>query len=147
MTSLKNTIWKLHFLLMPLKCMLKQESGNKLWELLKKISLKEKLPTFMLNKLKNLKNKKNSNKLKKCTLLSRNMTLLLLCTKNVVNMTTWLDLSQNTEAIFWKILILMSPKNFTKKVTSSLLNNIIFQVELGEMLSKCIRVKTCGKKL
>lgn len=147
MILLKSIIWKLHYQLTLSKCMPKQESGNKPLELLKKISHKEKLPTYTLNKPKSFKRKKNLNKLKKCTLLLKNMTLLSLCTRSVDNMTIWSDLFPNTEATFSKILTLMLPKNFTNKVTSNLLNNIIFQVEHGEMLLRCIRVKTCGNKL
>lgn len=38
-------------------------------------------------------------------------------------------------------------KSFTNKETLNLLNNIIFQVERGETLLRCTKVKTCGKKL
>lgn len=67
MILLKSIIWKLHYQLTLSKCMPKQESGNKPLELLKKISHKEKLPTYTLNKPKSFKRKKNLNKLKKCT--------------------------------------------------------------------------------
>lgn len=147
MTLLKNIISKQHFQSTLLRCTLRQENGNKLWELLKKIFPKEKSPIFMLNKPKSSKNKKSSRKLKKCTLLLSNTILQLPCIKSVDNMTTWSDLCPNTEAIFLKILISMLHKNYTNKETSNLLNNIIFQVEHGEMLSRCTRVKTCGKKL
>ena len=69
MTLLKSITWRRRFQLMHLRCMLKLESGNRLWEWLKKTFLKAKLLIYMSSRPKSLNKKKSSKKLRRCTLL------------------------------------------------------------------------------
>lgn len=132
---------------MLLKCMLWLGSGSVRWGWLRRICLKGKLIVFMLSKLRNLKKKRNGRKLRRCISLSKSMIWLLLCTKNVGNMTTWFVWLPSTEAIFSNKLTLLWPKSSTRKETTNWLNHIIFQQEPGVKQLKCTNLKDSGKRL